>query len=711
MTDSRPAESGYLMEQSALRILLIEDDEDDHFLVKELLSEVYSNHFHLLWAKTYEQGLAAICGTQIDACLLDYRLGERDGLELLRETTSADCDVPIILLTGQGDPEIDMRAMRAGASDYLVKAMLSKDLLERAIRYAIARKQTERALREALDELEARVQARTADLAAANRALQDSEQRYRLLVDSALDLIYTVSADGKVESLNPAFEQVTGWSAQDWIGRSAEPLIHPDDLPAERERMVRILAGEILPPVEVRILSRRGGFRTLEFKTVPRVRGGKIDALIGTARDVTERKRMEEALQRSRDELEARVRARTAELARANEALKINEKRLEALWELSQISGASEKEIADFVLDRQVRITGSQFGMFGFLNRDESFVTLHAWSRKALKECSFERTSWTLDNAGLWTEVITRRQPVIINNYEHIGLRIKGCPPGHVPLHRIMSVPVFDGERIVAVAMVANKDAPYDEQDVRQISLLLEGMWRIIERERAGKVLRSSENLAAMGRAIASVAHDIKTPLVSIGGFTNQVQKHLDPDSGDYLKLGIVLKETGRLEKMLREMLDFSRPLDIRKSPENVCGIIKDTLDVVLGEARKRKIVLQANLAQCERPVPVDAMRIKQAIINLVMNAIQASSEGNTVSVNMDRRKHDVVLDVIDFGCGIPEHERAEIFLPFFTTKKDGTGLGLPIVKKIVEAHNGHLELLDNPEAGQTFRVVLPLAA
>ena len=102
-------------------------------------------------------------------------------------------------------------------------------------------------------------------------------------------------------------------------------------------------------------------------------------------------------------------------------------------------------------------------------------------------------------------------------------------------------------------------------------------------------------------------------------------------------------------------------------------------------------------------------MRMKQALINLLMNAIQASPEGETVTVSTYQKSSYVGIDLSDNGCGIPPGQKEKIFAPFCTTKKGGTGLGLPVTKKIIQAHDGRLELLDNAERGITFRILLPM--
>ncbi len=135
------------------RILLIEDDEDDYVLVKDLLSEIDPSKYHLEWETSYEAAVNAICLNHHDVYLLDYRLGERNGLELLREVMEKGCLAPIIFLTGQGDYDVDMKAMKGGAADYLIKDQINPSLLERSIRYAIDRKRSEEVLRESESQL------------------------------------------------------------------------------------------------------------------------------------------------------------------------------------------------------------------------------------------------------------------------------------------------------------------------------------------------------------------------------------------------------------------------------------------------------------------------------------------------------------------------------------------------------------------------------
>ena len=173
--------------------------------------------------------------------------------------------------------------------------------------------------------------------------------------------------------------------------------------------------------------------------------------------------------------------------------------------------------------------------------------------------------------------------------------------------------------------------------------------------------------------------------------------------------LDIIIQEIQRLEKMVEEMMDFSRPLELHRSEKDVTQLVNQTIDIVSPIAQKKKVELQNGSSQSFPLLSIDDLRIKQVLINLLINAVEASSEGDVVKVCCYKEKGNFLIEVIDCGCGIPAEKREEIFTPFFTTKHGGTGLGLPIAKKIVEAHQGYLEVQNNFEKGVTFKVIIPI--
>jgi two-component system, NtrC family, sensor histidine kinase HydH len=222
--------------------------------------------------------------------------------------------------------------------------------------------------------------------------------------------------------------------------------------------------------------------------------------------------------------------------------------------------------------------------------------------------------------------------------------------------------------------------------------------------------LREAENLAAIGKAVSFLAHDMKTPLIAIGGFSRSIKSNHKSEEKDHEKLDIIIQEAQRLENMVREMLDFSRPLELHASTHDLQPVIKESLEVVRDMADEKRVELRVQSAQGLPPGLFEAMRMKQVLINLLNNAVEASPEGGIVSVATFQKGKSLFLEVSDQGSGILSHKKSEVFLPFFSTKKGGTGLGLTIVKKIVEAHRGRVEILDNPKKGTIFRIILPLA-
>src|SRR3954452_6106812 len=129
-----------IWDPTLIKVLLVEDDEDDFIITRDLFSEMRSQRFTLDWMKSFETGLQAMMLNQHDVCLVDYRLGARNGVDLLQAALERGCQAPVILLTGAGEHEIDLQAMQAGAADYLVKTELQSNSLERSIRYALQRK-------------------------------------------------------------------------------------------------------------------------------------------------------------------------------------------------------------------------------------------------------------------------------------------------------------------------------------------------------------------------------------------------------------------------------------------------------------------------------------------------------------------------------------------------------------------------------------------
>lgn len=172
---------------------------------------------------------------------------------------------------------------------------------------------------------------------------------------------------------------------------------------------------------------------------------------------------------------------------KAEEEVKLNESRLSATIDLYRMTSATRQEYSNYALEKAIELTKSRIGYLAFVNEDETVLTMYAWSRQAMDECriSNKPREYPVKNTGLWGEAVRQRKAVITNDYAADNPLKKGCPEGHVHLTRHMNVPVFDGNRIVIVAGVANKQQDYNSTDVTQINLLMGALWQIIKRNRA----------------------------------------------------------------------------------------------------------------------------------------------------------------------------------------------------------------------------------
>ena len=213
--------------------------------------------------------------------------------------------------------------------------------------------------------------------------------------------------------------------------------------------------------------------------------------------------------------------------------------RVQVLLDLNQMTEASFQEITDFALEEAVRVTRSTIGYLAFLSEDETVLTMHSWSRSATAGCAItdKPIVCPVASSGLWGEAVRQRRPVVTNDHGAESPPTKGCPPGRVAVARHMSVPVFAGPRMVLVAGVGNKAEPYDEGDVQQLTLLMEGMWRLIERKRSHAALQTeTANLEAVFESspVAMMVLDSTTNIVKAnaaavalcGGSESEVLQH-----------------------------------------------------------------------------------------------------------------------------------------------------------------------------------------
>ncbi|MCL6620764.1 MAG: hypothetical protein K6T55_01570 [Syntrophobacterales bacterium] len=226
-------------------------------------------------------------------------------------------------------------------------------------------------------------------------------------------------------------------------------------------------------------------------------------------------------------------------------------------------------------------------------------------------------------------------------------------------------------------------------------------------RESQERLLRS-ERFAAVGEAAAYVSHEIKNPLMVIGGLAHQVARRLEGQTELQEKLRLIREEVRRLEAFLGDLRDFTRPAQPAFTPVDLNRVIREVEQLLESEARKRGVEIVEDLDSRLPSVPADPNQMKQVLLNLMKNALEAMDGGGRLLLKSGAEEREVWFSVTDTGVGMPPEVQAKIFNPFFTTKDKGTGLGLAVIHKIITDHHGSIQVESIPERGSTFVVKLP---
>jgi two-component system sensor kinase FixL len=221
------------------------------------------------------------------------------------------------------------------------------------------------------------------------------------------------------------------------------------------------------------------------------------------------------------------------------------------------------------------------------------------------------------------------------------------------------------------------------------------------------KKLLQSERLAAVGETVAHVVHEIRNPLMIIGGFSHQIRAKLT-DEKDIQKVDMTLDEVGRLEKLVADLGDFTKVYNLVKRPADINSVIKDVLKIMAEIYSPDKYCFETDLSPDLQEISCDPDKLKQVFINIIANGIEAMEDGGKIRISTSGLHDGVEIRVTDRGSGISEKDLLRIFEPFYTTRVTGSGLGLSISYKVVEAHKGEIWADSMPGKGTTFFVWLP---
>lgn len=224
------------------------------------------------------------------------------------------------------------------------------------------------------------------------------------------------------------------------------------------------------------------------------------------------------------------------------------------------------------------------------------------------------------------------------------------------------------------------------------------------------KEMERSQRLASLGSLAAGVAHEIRNPLSSIKGFATFFKERYRDNPEDRQTAEVMIQEVERLNRVIGQLLEFARPMDINRKWSSLEEIIRHTLKIIEGQVKEKNIKIDVNIGPEPGNVFIDPDKINQVLLNLYLNAIMAMEQGGTLGVTLSQYSERMArIDISDTGKGIDEADLPRIFDPYFTTKPAGTGLGLAIVYRIIEAHGGEIRVESERGKGTTVSVFLPV--
>jgi PAS domain S-box-containing protein len=615
-----------------IRVLLVEDNPGDARLLREVVREAEGAHIQLTHVDTLGKALLRLDVEKFDVVMLDLSLPDADGLETLVRTHAQAPSVPIVVLTGLDDEGLAIRAVREGAQDYLVKGSVTGQLLVRAMRYATERKR-------------------------AVEALQRSEEYFRSLIENALDIITVLDIDGTVRYGSPSFERVLGYPQGELTQENLFKLIHPED----RDHVRQVLEVGAQNPgatqsIQFRALHRNGAWRVLEAIGKRFEMESTVAGYVLNSRDITERKRSDEAVRQANETLRAVI--ETSPLA----IYTLDLEGVVRTWNSSaqKMFGYTEEEAVGAPLP-----TIFSEETEAFRRRLEGIKA--GETQTGTEERRLCRSGQGID-VSFWTAPLRDAEGAVTGIVEVVADNSE---------RKRLEEQFRQAQKMEAVGRLAGGVA----HDFNNLLTVITGYCQmLLDRFPAGdstredmlQVLKAADRATALTRQLLAFSRkQIVQPKV--------------------VELGALVMD---MQQMLKRLLGVNIELVIHIDPD-------------LGKARVDPGQIEqviVNLVVNAR----DAMPNGGSVTILLRNML-LEFEGGTRETPL-RRGSYVVLDVVDTGTGMDEETRSHLFEPFFTTKEKGrgTGLGLSTSYGIVKQNHGEILVQSEPGVGSSFSIYLP---
>ena len=663
-----------------VKVLLVEDNPGDVRLIQEIIRGQAAGEFELEWVGVLASALDRLRRDAIDVVLLDLSLPDSRGFETFATLQAQAPHTAIIVLSGLDDDALAIRAVQAGAQDYLVKGQVDGRLLTRIMRYAVERKRAREAL------------AREQDL-------------LHNLMDSIPDRIYFKDHQSRFTRINRAMSQMFGLAhPKEAIGKSDADFFSPEHAASALadERRIMETGQPLIGKIEkVAVASGQVGW-AFTTKVPWRDTRGRIAGTFGISRDITALKQMEDDLAEERTLLRSLIDSSPDHVYakdRDGKFLVANK----AVADFFQ-AGSPEELVGKTDFDLLPRGLAEQF-------RAEEQALIRSIHPRIDREAAVidpeGRTRWVLT-----TKVLLR---------DSRGQIIGTVGVNHEITYRKEAE---DRQRQLNDDLVRNQ--------TRLIHTLEKLQQANEELKETHLQLIQMEKMEVVGRLAAGVAHEVKNPLaIALLGVEYLEQAKTFDDPNVPMVIQEITGAIARADAIVRGLVDFSAVSKLDLVRVDLNAIVEGSLLLFRFDLIRHSIEVTRELAEALPPVCVDRAKMEQVFVNLISNAIDAMPQGGTLAVrtsaqrlavDMERdlgdrtgqrlRAGDLVVtaEVDDTGGGIlPEH-LPKVFEPFFTTKPTGkgTGLGLAVAKKIIDLQGGAIEVRNRAGGGVRVAIMLP---
>jgi PAS domain S-box-containing protein len=742
-----------------LRILLLEDADADARAIEDVLQE-YA--FIVRRAGRLCDALVAVRSEEFDAILADLGLPDSSGLATVEALRQQAVAIPIVVMTGRADESTALRAVAAGAEDYLVKGSTDAGALVRAIRYAVERGH-------------------------AHESINISEAHLRNILEGALDAVVSMNQDGLIMQWNRSAEEIFGWPRGEVLGMPLADLIVPERFRERHQYGVRTFleTGEaaFLGKRVERIALRRDGS---EFPVEARITAeADSDGMTFTAfmSDITERRRAEEERNASETRLRALVEHASdlIYLANVDGTLRYVSPPVKRMLDYTPAELLG-RQLFDFVHPDDVGYLRQRFGAataqssipvlaeFRFRHKDGSWRHLEVLRANRLADPAVRAIVGNVRDvtgrrqAQQAHDGLRRRYELILNSITEgvLGVDLSGNITFENPAAASMlgwSPAALIGRAHDTMHTLRADGTPRSEADCPVHGTIADGMvrfgdsdilWRndgkeirvdyttapmldeqgriagavvtfrdVSKQKQMEQQIEQAARVESLGRVSASVAHEFNNVLMGIRPFAEVLQRKAAEDQTLDKAVTHVLNAVRRGQRLTDEILRFTNPPEPRMETTDLAGLLRGFGDEARGILSERRMELELPEAL---EIRADADQLSQVLLNLVANARNATPAWGEVTMgaapaasipfvreHVPAPEQFAVLYVRDNGCGISEEAKERIFEPFFTTRKEGgTGLGLAVAWRIVSQHGGQILIDSDIGKGTAFYVVLP---